>query len=185
MWLLHISFKLKLTMILQPLSLLSVALSGTFHWLCSHMIPGSISDGARSQCLEWEKGVRSLQNGVRLVCSWLPHCCLASPSSAWMEFLGHLSACFFLIEFLQGSFYSLFVYGLVFLQMIFIHIHACLCEFVHMCVIPVEARRGHQISCSWSYRQLGFTEFGMGTKLRSSGLSQFLSYFCGHDINCL
>lgn len=30
----------------------------------------------------------------------------------------------------------------------------CECRLVHLCAVPVESRRGHQVPRSWSYRQL-------------------------------
>lgn len=38
----------------------------------------------------------------------------------------------------------------------------------HTCAVPVEARRGHQSSCSYSYRWLWATMLVLGTKPKSS-----------------
>lgn len=50
--------------------------------------------------------------------------------------------------------------------------------YAHMCVQePLEARRGHQISWSWSHRCLGATMWALGTKPRSPAEQLLLNHW--------
>jgi hypothetical protein len=73
----------------------------------------------------------------------------ASTVSSWDP----LTKNFNLVEWLNRL--KIFLKGLM-LLFIFMSMHMCMyvCGFVHMTVLPAEARRGHRVSWNWSYRQL-------------------------------
>lgn len=58
-----------------------------------------------------------------------------------------------------------------------VHGYVCVCVCIrvpaymsahHMCLVPTEARKGSQISCYWSYRQLSAAIWVLGIEPKSS-----------------